>query len=131
MSPRHVGYHSHRWPWHGWLNSPSMLTGQAIRQAVLRTQGPGLCLGRPLLSSSQVLRVSCLFNLTFFGGGGKLSMVAHGRVIPAQGTVRKKIEISMLVWAALSKTKQNKNPKQTNQTPSELQGKRSKQSGQR
>lgn len=58
-------------------------------------------------------------------------MVAHGRVIPAQGTVRKKIEISMLVWAALSKTKQNKNPKQTNQTPSELQGKRSKQSRQR
>lgn len=40
-------------------------------------------------------------------------MVAHRRVIPAQGIVRK-IEISMLAWAALSKTKQNKNPKQTN-----------------
>lgn len=45
-------------------------------------------------------------------------MVAHRRVIPAQGIVRKKIEISMLAWAALSKTKQNKNPKQTNKPSS-------------
>lgn len=44
-------------------------------------------------------------------------MVAHRRVIPAQGIVRK-IEISMLAWAALSKTKQNKNPKQTNKPSS-------------